>query len=105
VRVLAAGKDGTTTQLRGVMTREPHTMPPGRTAIEALRLMHDGGFRHVPVVEDEILVALCRMATSAAWSTTGWMSRRGFGSGLLRLGAPHHLSRRAGEVGKRSVAG
>lgn len=58
VRVLAAGKDGRTTHLRGVMTRHPQTMPPGRTAIEALRLMRDGGFRHVPVVEDEALVGV-----------------------------------------------
>ena len=27
-------------------------MPPEKTAIEALRLMWDGGFRHVPVVRD-----------------------------------------------------
>jgi CBS-domain-containing membrane protein len=26
-------------------------MPPGSTAIEALRLMQDCGFRHVPIVE------------------------------------------------------
>jgi len=34
-----------------VMTRSPDVMPPGRTAIDALRLMQDGGFRHVPVVD------------------------------------------------------
>ncbi len=39
-----------TTSLAEVMTREPRTMPPDRTAIDALRLMEDGGFRHVPVV-------------------------------------------------------
>ena len=58
VRVLAAGKDGATTLLRTVMTRRPQTMPPGRTAIEALRLMRDGGFRHVPVVEADVLVGV-----------------------------------------------
>ncbi len=58
VRFLAAGKDPAATTLRMVMTRKPHTMPPGRTAIEALRLMRDGGFRHVPVVEEEAIVGI-----------------------------------------------
>ena len=49
-RVLAEGRDPAHTTLGEVMTREPDTMPPGSTAIEALRLMSDGGFRHVPVV-------------------------------------------------------
>jgi len=58
VRLLATAKDPVTTPLRAVMTRKPHSMPPGRTAIEALRLMHDGGFRHVPVVEEEVVVGV-----------------------------------------------
>jgi CBS domain-containing protein len=58
VRVLANGKDSTTIRLQAVMTRRPQTMPPGRTAIEALRLMRDGGFRHVPVVDDELLLGV-----------------------------------------------
>ena len=37
------------------MTRKPHTMPPGRTAIGALCPMRDGGFRHVPVAEQQVL--------------------------------------------------
>ncbi len=51
VRVLAEGKDPAATVLEGVMTRDPESMPPRCTAIEALRLMRDGGFRHVPVVD------------------------------------------------------
>lgn len=51
-RVLAEGKDAGETMLGEVMTRDPCTMPPTNTAIDALRLMHDGGFRHVPVVTD-----------------------------------------------------
>jgi CBS domain-containing protein len=58
VRLHARGKDPTTTQLRSVMTRRPQTMPPRRTAIEALRLMRDGGFRHVPVVDGELLIGV-----------------------------------------------
>jgi predicted transcriptional regulator len=33
-------------------------LPPTAKAIDALRLMHDGGFRHVPVVLDEIVVGV-----------------------------------------------
>jgi CBS domain-containing protein len=58
VRMLAEGKDSTATRLQSVMTRRPHTMPSGRTAIEALRLMRDGGFRHVPVIDGEILLGV-----------------------------------------------
>lgn len=51
-RVLAAGKSAGATKLAEVMTPGPETMSPDRTAIDALRLMWDGGFRHVPVVKD-----------------------------------------------------
>ena len=51
VRCVGAGMDLGTTTLDQVMTRAPETMPPRSTAIEALRLMRDGGFRHVPIVE------------------------------------------------------
>ncbi|HXZ00431.1 MAG TPA: CBS domain-containing protein [Stellaceae bacterium] len=49
-RVLAEGKDPAETTLSEVMTTNPRTMPPTASAIEALRLMQDGGYRHVPVV-------------------------------------------------------
>jgi CBS domain-containing protein len=50
-RVVAAGKNAETTTLADVMTARPETMTPDKTAIEALRVMWDGGFRHIPVVE------------------------------------------------------
>ena len=50
-RVLAEAMSAADTPLLDVMTERPNTMSPGGTAIEALRLMQDGGFRHVPVVE------------------------------------------------------
>jgi CBS domain-containing protein len=57
-RVLAEGKNATRTKLAEVMTREPDTMPPGKTAIEALRLMEDGRYRHLPIVEDGKVVGI-----------------------------------------------
>jgi CBS domain-containing protein len=58
VRCLGRGKDPTHTQLKQVMTRNPQTMPPRSTAIEALRLMRDGGFRHIPVVQEGIVIGV-----------------------------------------------
>jgi CBS domain-containing protein len=57
-RVLAVGLDPAKTKLGDVMTRDPKTMPPGKTALDALHVMQDGGFRHVPVVEDGKVVGI-----------------------------------------------
>jgi CBS domain-containing protein len=57
-RVLAEGKSAAETTLAEVMTRNPCSMPPSNSAIEALRLMHDGGFRHVPVIADDKVVGV-----------------------------------------------
>ena len=50
-RVLAEDKSASETKLAEVMTRDPDAMPPGKTAIEVLRLMEDGRYRHMPVVD------------------------------------------------------
>lgn len=57
-RVLAEGRDPNATTLAEVMTENPATIPPGKTAIEALRLMQDGGYRHLPVLEDGKIVGI-----------------------------------------------
>ncbi|WP_395707887.1 cyclic nucleotide-binding/CBS domain-containing protein [Reyranella sp.] len=49
-RVLAEGRDAARTRLGEAMTPNPATLSPEQTAIDALRLMWDGGFRHVPLV-------------------------------------------------------
>jgi CBS domain-containing protein len=60
-RVLAEGKDPKKTQLAEVMTVGPRTVSPQRSAIDALRLMHDIGCRHVPIVEkDEVIGVVSR---------------------------------------------
>ena len=40
------------------MTTKLSTLPPSGGALEALRLMQDGGFRHVPVVDGERVVGI-----------------------------------------------
>ena len=57
-RVLAEGKDPAETILADVMTSDPCTMPPTSSAIDALRVMQDGGFRHVPVVAGRKVVGI-----------------------------------------------
>ena len=57
-RVLAEGKGTTRTKLVDVMTRNPDTMPPRKMAIEALRMMEDGRYRHLPIVEDGKVVGI-----------------------------------------------
>jgi len=51
-RVVADGLDGATTSLSDVMTKNPRTIPPDRLFAQALSIMHEGRFRHLPVVED-----------------------------------------------------
>ena len=51
-RVVAKGRDGQTTPLAEVMTRDPRTIHPDKPFAQALEMMHEGGFRHVPVVEN-----------------------------------------------------
>jgi CBS domain-containing protein len=57
-RVVAEGRDPDKTVLREVMTSKPDTVAPGTTALDALRLMHDGGYRHLPVVAEGRVVGL-----------------------------------------------
>jgi CBS domain-containing protein len=51
-RVVARGGDPHTTRLAEVMTTAPLTIEPDKTYGHALLIMHENGFRHVPVVEN-----------------------------------------------------
>jgi len=57
-RVTAEGLDPSGTRLEEVMTARPTTMEPGKTAIDALRLMQDGGYRHLPVTRNNRVVGI-----------------------------------------------
>jgi CBS domain-containing protein len=79
VRVLAGVAEPSGLELIAAMTRNPVSISPDRPAIEALRTMNDGGFRHLPVVEDGRLV--------------GVVSRNDFtGLELDRLDEEEHLT-------------
>ena len=61
-RVLAEGRSPFDTALEEVMTRTPSALAPQKTAIDAFRLMRDGGFRHVPVVQAHKAVGIVSRA-------------------------------------------
>lgn len=50
-KVLAEGLDANTTQVQEVMTRDPQSIGPEKLFGHALHMMHEGGFRHMPVVD------------------------------------------------------
>lgn len=57
-RVIARGRDVRTTYLGDVMTPSPVTVTPEKSFGYALLLMHENGFRHVPVVVDGMPVGI-----------------------------------------------
>ncbi len=51
-RVIAKGLDPSKTPLVDVMTREPKTVGPNNTFGYAMTIMHENGFRHMPVIDE-----------------------------------------------------
>jgi len=58
VRVVARGLDARATRLADVMTRAPHTIDADKPFGYALLVMHQKGFRHLPVVNDGKLIGI-----------------------------------------------
>lgn len=57
-RVMAEGRDPGITPLSGVMTPHPETVIPETRAVDALRIMRDGGYRHLPVVSEGEVIGI-----------------------------------------------
>jgi CBS domain-containing protein len=57
-RVVAEALDPAKTLLGTVMTARPDTLRSGGHAIDALRMMQDGGYRHLPVVDGKQIVGI-----------------------------------------------
>ena len=58
IRVVARGLDPDGTRLKDVMTPDPDTVEPDDWATVALERMRASGYRHVPVVEDDVVVGI-----------------------------------------------
>ncbi|MDQ6620692.1 MAG: CBS domain-containing protein [Pseudomonadota bacterium] len=52
-RVVAAGRDPRNTSLEAVMTPQPQCIEASKPFLHALRVMRQGGFRHVPVIDND----------------------------------------------------
>ena len=57
-RVIARDRDVQTTRLADVMTPAPQTVDPHKSFGYALLMMHENGFRHVPVIENGKLIGI-----------------------------------------------
>lgn len=57
-RVLAEGLDPTATGITDAMTRDPTTIHPDKDFDAAMASMHAGHFRHLPVVEDDVVLGM-----------------------------------------------
>jgi CBS domain-containing protein len=60
-RVVASGLDVDKTPVETVMTSQPETIDLNRPLYLALDIMHERGFRHLPVVDDERVVGMLSM--------------------------------------------
>ena len=80
VRLLAKAKDAARAPLAKAMTRKPVTITPKSRAIDALRAMIEGGFRHVPVTR--------KRKSSKGWYRAAilrvWKSRNSAGNTVGR---------------------
>ena len=50
------------------MTRNLTAIGPSHSALDALRTMAEGGFSHLPVIDDGNFTVSCRCEISNAWS-------------------------------------
>ena len=57
-RVVADRRDPAQVTLGEIMTKNPDTVPPDATALDALDLMRVRGYRHLPVVDGGRLVGI-----------------------------------------------
>jgi CBS domain-containing protein len=63
-RVVARGRDPAATRICDVMTPNPHVVGPDKPFGYALLVMHERGFRHMPVVKDGKVVGIVSARTA-----------------------------------------
>lgn len=57
-------------RVREWMTADPQTVSESTDPVEAVQIMLDGGFRHLPVVEGERAVGIVSIRDLAEWSVS-----------------------------------
>lgn len=61
VRAMSSSFDAPMRPVVEWMTKRPTTVPPDTPVKEALRIMVDGGFRHLPVLQGDVVVGMVSM--------------------------------------------
>ena len=95
-RVLAEGRNPQTTRLADVMTSQPQTIHPDEPFLHALRIMHKGRFRHLPVVEFDRPLGMVSVRDALDDDLVRAARRAGAAGGLAVLSA---ASRQRGRIG------
>jgi len=57
-RVIAAGNDPNTSTAKDIMTANPDTLHPDDTPAQAIKMMIERNYRHLPVTDGETLVGM-----------------------------------------------
>ena len=66
-KVLAAGLDPVSTKVSEVMTKDPYCIPPATTVGEAMQLVTQRRFRHLPIVENGKVLAVISSGDLTHW--------------------------------------
>jgi CBS domain-containing protein len=57
-KVVLQGRASASTPVSAIMTSPVHTVGPGQRARECMQLMNEHRFRHLPVVEDDVVLGV-----------------------------------------------
>ena len=66
-KVLAAGRDPRSTKVSEVMTKDPYCIPPTTTVGNAMELVTQRRFRHLPIVENGKVLAVISSGDLTHW--------------------------------------
>jgi CBS domain-containing protein len=67
-RAVAGRVHSSEARVREWMTADPKVVTESTDPVEAVQIMLDGGFRHLPVVENERAVGIVSIRDLAEWS-------------------------------------
>jgi CBS domain-containing protein len=69
-KVLAPGLDPRSTKVSAVMTKDPYCIPPTTTVGDAMQLVTQRRFRHLPIVENGKVLAVVSSGDLTHWLVT-----------------------------------
>ena len=58
MKVVSQGRDAEKMKVSQIMTKNPETARSEDSALSALEKMHDRGFRHLPIVDGDIIIGI-----------------------------------------------